>query len=99
NNVPKNDRILRMHYSEHEPINFYFLGIPPMGRDATDTEAWIRPAFLALVFPLLLDVKVVATESMLPLFNEADELPETVAFDSPHHFVTSLTGSSRLNID
>jgi CRISPR-associated protein Csc3 len=96
---PSKDRMFRLHYSEREPLTFYFIGIPPAGRDATETEAWVHPAFLALVLPILIDVKVVASESMIPLFNEATELPETVAFDGAHAFVQYLTGKSRLNLD
>lgn len=96
---PEQDRLFRLRYSEREPITFYFLGIPPAGREAKDAEAWVHPAFLALVLPLLIDVKVVASESMLPIFNEADELPETVAFDGAHAFLAYLTASSRLNLD
>jgi CRISPR-associated protein Csc3 len=96
---PADDRLFRLRYDEREPMTFSFLGIPPTSRDAKDAEAWIHPAFLALVLPLLLDVKVVASESMLPLIQEATELPETVLFDSPHQFVSYLTGSTRLNLD
>jgi len=96
---PSQDRLFRLRYSEHEPMTFFFLGIPPAGRDAKDAEAWVHPAFLSLLLPLLVDVKVVASESMMPVFNEADELPETVAFDGAHSFVTYLTGSARLNLD
>jgi CRISPR-associated protein Csc3 len=94
---PSGDRWLR--YSGQEAATFTLIGIPPSERDAKDAEAWIQPAFLALVLPLVLDVKVVASESMLPLFNEATELPETVALDAPHPFVTYLTRSNRINLD
>lgn len=94
---PSGDRWLR--YSSNEAATFTLIGIPPAERDARDAEAWIQPAFLALVLPLVIDVKVVASESMLPLFNEATELPETVALDAPHAFVTYLTRSNRINLD
>lgn len=96
---PNEDRLFRMRFSENEPVSFGVLGIPPASREAKDAEAWVHPAFLALVLPLLLDVKVVASESMLPLFNEATELPETVAFDGAHSFVAYLSPESRLNLD
>lgn len=95
----ESDRMQRLRFSESSPATFGMVGIPPAGRDSKDAEAWIHPAFLSLVLPLLLDVKVVASESMLPLLNEATELSETVFFDSPHQFVTYLTGSNRLNLD
>ena len=94
------DRYVRMHFPEHEPITFYFLGIsPPARRDAKDAEAWIHPAFLALLLPICLDVKVVASTSPLPLLLEADELPETVFLDGAHPFVQALVGRERINVD
>jgi CRISPR-associated protein Csc3 len=93
------DRYVRMHFPEHEPITFYFLGIPPPGRDAKDAEAWVHPAFLALLLPVCLDVKVVASSSPLPLLLEAAELDETVFLDGEHAFVRYLLGQERINID
>jgi CRISPR-associated protein Csc3 len=92
----EDDRLFRLRFGEHEAITFSFVGIPPADRDAKDAEAWINPSFLALVLPLLLDIKVVASESMLPSIQEATELPETVAFDSAHAFIGYLTEPSRL---
>ncbi len=96
---PEQDRLFRLHYEDLEPVTFGFVGLPPQERDAKDAEAWITPAFLALLLPLLLDIKVVASESMLPLFSEATELPETVAFDGAHAFVNYLVGKPRLTLD
>ncbi|NJM08204.1 type I-D CRISPR-associated protein Cas10d/Csc3 [Candidatus Gracilibacteria bacterium] len=93
------DRLFRLRFLESEPITFSFIGLPPGDRDAKDAEAWVNPAFLALVLPLLLDVKVVASESLLPIIQEATELPETVAFDGPHQFVSRLALEPRLNLD
>ena len=93
----RKDRWLR-YTSEHAGA-FGFLGIPPYGRDAKDAEAWIQPSLLALLMPLLIDVKVVASESMLPLLNEATELPETVLLDAPHQSIARLVEQTRLNLD
>ncbi|NWF81036.1 MAG: type I-D CRISPR-associated protein Cas10d/Csc3, partial [Chloroflexi bacterium] len=95
----EDDRLFRLRFPESEPITFSFIGLPPGERDAKDAEAWVNPAFLALVLPLLLDVKVVASESLLPIVQEATELPETVAFDGAHTFVRRLAGPARLNLD
>jgi len=92
----EDDRLFRLRFPSNEPITFSFVGLPPADRDAKDAEAWITPAFLALVLPLLLDIKVVASESMLPSVQEATELPETVAFDSAHAYVGYLTEPARL---
>ncbi len=95
----EDDRYVRMRFPEHEPITFYFLGIPPRSRDAKDAEAWVHPAFLALLLPICLDVKVVASASPLPLLLEADEITETVFLDGAHSFVKALVGQERVNID
>ncbi|HQH37170.1 MAG TPA: type I-D CRISPR-associated protein Cas10d/Csc3 [Anaerolineae bacterium] len=95
-----NDRYVRFHFAENEAATFYFLGVPPPSRDAKDAEAWVHPAFLALLLPLCLDVKVVASEASLPLLLEADEIDETVFLDAPHAAIRYLTGGElRVNID
>lgn len=96
---PEEDRYLRMHFPENEPITFYFLGVPPPGRDSKDAEAWVHPAFLALLLPLCVDVKVVASESQMPLMGEADELPETVFLDGAHAAIGYITHNERINLD
>jgi CRISPR-associated protein Csc3 len=97
---PASDRYVRMHFPEGMPITFHFLGVPLPGRNDTDTASWVHPAFLALLLPLCLDVKVVASESSLPLFLEADELHETVFLDGPHTAIRYLTdGQMRVNVD
>ncbi len=88
-----------MRFTDEEPSTFTFIGVPPPGRDAKDAEAWVHPAFLALLLPLCLDVKIVATESPVPLLLEADELPETVFIDGAHAFVGHLLRQERINID
>lgn len=97
--APGQDRVLRLHFPEDEPITFYFLGLPPPGRDAKDAEAWVNPALLALLLPLCLDVKVVASASSLPIINEAGELAETVLLDGAHAAISYITGEERLNLD
>lgn len=93
------DRYIRLHFPENEPVTFFFVGLPP-GRDAKDAEAWVHPAFLALLFPLCLDAKVVASEASLPLMLEADEISETVFLDAPHAAIGYLTqGQVRVNVD
>ncbi|MDW8392447.1 MAG: hypothetical protein RMK84_20210, partial [Oscillochloridaceae bacterium] len=52
-----------------------------------------------MLLPLLIDIKVVASESMLPIIQEANELYETVAFDGAHPAVVRLAGGERINLD
>lgn len=94
---PEDDHWLRMHFSDQQPT-FTFIGIPPV-LDAKDAEAWVKPALLTLLMPLLLDVKVVASESMMPIINEANEIPETVLIDSPHAWIPYILKHTRLNYD
>lgn len=96
---PSQDRMFRLHYPTNEPVTFYFMGLPPPSRDAKDAEAWVNPAFLALVLPLALDVKVIASESPLPLMVEANEMNETVFLDAPHDFVKYIIGRERISLD
>ena len=96
---PAKDRHLRMHFPPNEPITFFFLGVPPPKRDSKEAEAWVHPALLALLLPLCVDVKVVASEASLPLLNEANELPETVFLDGAHAAIGYLAGKERLNLD
>jgi len=96
---PTEDRMFRLQFPKGEPVTFFFLGVPPPGRDAKDAEAWVNPAFLALALPLALDVKVVATESSMPLLTEADELDETVFMDAPHDFVKDILGRERIPLE
>lgn len=96
---PEEDRYLRLHFPDNMPITFFFMGVPPPGRDSKDAEAWVHPAFLALLLPLCLDVKVIASESTMPLINEANELPETVFLDGAHAAIGYITGQERINLD
>jgi CRISPR-associated protein Csc3 len=93
------DRYVRLHFPETEPITFYFIGVPPPSRDPKDAEAWIHPALLSLLLPLCLDVKVVASESSIPLLLEADEINETVFLDAPHAAIQYIIQKTRVNVD
>ncbi len=97
--LPGQDRMLRLHFDQQQPISFFFLGIPPPGREAKDAESWVNPAFLALVLPLCLDVKVVVSQSPMPVINEANELAETVYFDGAHAAIGYIVDKERLNLD
>jgi CRISPR-associated protein Csc3 len=83
------NRVFKLEYPKDEPITFFFAAIPP-GRDATVTESWVMPAFLALIFPILFDTKVVASESVVPIYTSGADFEETVVFDAPHDFVGHL---------
>jgi CRISPR-associated protein Csc3 len=96
-NSKPSGRIVR--FGESAQSTFFMAGWRNLGKEVTDTESWIIPAWLALVLPILLDVKVIVSESSLPLIVETDELAETVWFDGAHAAIRTLVGADRLNID
>lgn len=52
----------------------------------TTTDAWAEPAFLALALPLLLGIKVVATASPVPLYNNGSEFSAIAQVDGSANF-------------
>lgn len=92
------DRTFKIHYPEDQPMTFYFMAMPP-GRDSTDTESWVMPSWLALAFPMILDVKTVVSESPVPPFIDGTEFEETVFLDSAPHAFRVLTGGDRFRLD
>jgi CRISPR-associated protein Csc3 len=68
------------------------------GSRDSDTEAWVKPAFLALSLPLILNVKTVVSELPMPLFATGNDFKETVILDAPHPFLKHLLTADRLRI-
>jgi CRISPR-associated protein Csc3 len=91
--------IIRQKYDENYMAGLFSFAIKPLGKDPTDTDAWIVPAFHALALPLLLNVKVVATTSFVPLFASGAEFPETAVLDAPHQFTRYALGKDRFRVD
>ena len=92
------DRTFKLSYPEDQPLTFYFMALPP-GRDATDTESWVMPAWLAFAFPMILDVKTVVSESPIPPFNDGAEFEESVFLDSVPQAFRVLTKRDRFRLD
>ncbi len=82
----------------NEPMTFFFMALPP-GRDATDTESWVMPAWLAFALPLVLDVKVVASESPVPPFISGADFEQTTVLDGAHQAIASLTQKEQYRLD
>jgi len=95
---PGKDRTFKLSYPEDQPLTFYFMALPP-GRDATDTESWVMPAWLAFAFPMILDVKTVVSESPIPPFNDGAEFEESVFLDSVPQAFRVLTKRDRFRLD
>jgi len=94
----KKDRTFKLSYPEDKPLTFYFMALPP-GRDPTDTESWVMPAWLGLAFPMILDVKTVVSESPIPPYRDGAEFEETVFLDSAPQAIRSLTRCDRFRLD
>lgn len=91
--------IIRQRYDEHDMAGLFSFAVKPLGKDPSDTEAWIVPTFHTLFLPLLLDVKVVATPSFVPIFSSGTEFPETAVLDAPHQFTRYVLGKDRFRVD
>jgi CRISPR-associated protein Csc3 len=83
------DQTFKLSYPSQRPLTFFFMALPP-GRDATDTESWVMPAWLAFALPLVLDVKVVASESPVPPFISGADFERTAILDGAHQAIASL---------
>jgi CRISPR-associated protein Csc3 len=94
----KRDRTFKLSYPEDQPLTFYFMALPP-GKDPTDTESWIMPAWLGFTFPMILDVKTVVSESPIPPFNDGAEFEESVFLDSAPQAFRVLLGRDRFRLD
>lgn len=94
----KRDRTFKLSYPEDQPLTFYFMALPP-GKDPTDTESWIMPAWLGFTFPMILDVKTVVSESPIPPFNDGAEFEESVFLDSAPQAFRVLVGRDRFRLD
>ena len=92
------DRTFKLSYPEDQPLTFYFMALPP-GRDSTDTESWVMPTWLALAFPMILDVKTVVSESPIPPFNDGAEFEESVFLDSVPHAFRALVKRDSFRLD
>lgn len=95
---PEDDRTFKISFPEQETLTFFFLGLPP-GREPTDTESWVTPAWLALALPLVLDVKVVASESPVPPFISGADFEQTVLLDGEHQAIRSLIKKDNYRLD
>jgi CRISPR-associated protein Csc3 len=94
----KRDRTFKLAYPDDQPLTFYFMALPP-GKDPTDTESWVMPAWLAFAFPMILDVKTVVSESPIPPFNDGTEFEESVFLDSAPQAFRVLTQRDRFRLD
>jgi CRISPR-associated protein Csc3 len=91
------DQTFKLNYP-NEPLTFFFMALPP-GRDATDTESWVMPSWLAFALPLVLDVKVVASESPVPPFISGADFEQTTVLDGEHQAIATLVKRDTYRLD
>lgn len=94
----EDDRTFKISYPDNQPLTFFFLALPP-GKDATDTESWVMPTWLAFALPLILDVKTVASESPVPPFISGADFEKTVVIDGEHQAIRSLIKEDNYRLD
>lgn len=94
----EDDRTFKISYPDHQPLTFFFFALPP-GKDATDTESWVMPAWLAFALPLILDVKTVASESPVPPYISGADFEKTVILDGEHQAIRSLIKHDEYRLD
>lgn len=92
-------RIIRQNYDDHDLAALFNFAIHPFGEKPSDTDSWIIPAFYAIAFPLLLDLKVVATTSFVPLFSSGADFKESAILDAPQQFIRYALGKDRFRVD
>ncbi|MGB3403845.1 MAG: type I-D CRISPR-associated protein Cas10d/Csc3 [Microcoleaceae cyanobacterium] len=88
-------RLSQDKYSSDAPFMAITYTTP---RGKTQTDAWVKPAFLALALPLLLGVKVVTTASSIPLYGSDADFRESVILDGVVGFWNILGLSKSLRI-
>ena len=96
--LPEDDKTFKISYPDDETLTFFFMGLPP-GREPTDTESWVMPAWLAFTLPLVLDVKVVVSESPIPPFISGADFEQTVLLDGEHQAIRSLIRKDNYRLD
>ncbi len=80
--------------------DFSFVAINyTLAKDRTRTESWVEPAFWALALPMLLGVKVVATSSSVPPFQNSSDLQECARLDGPADFWSMLSLPTTLHFN
>ncbi|NJM18073.1 MAG: type I-D CRISPR-associated protein Cas10d/Csc3 [Richelia sp. SM1_7_0] len=102
---PEDDRTFKISFPQKETLTFFFIGIPPEIKyengkaKVIDTESWVTPAWLAFILPLVMDVKVVASESPVPPFISGADFEETVLLDGEHQAIHSLIKKDIYRLD
>ncbi|MEW6496910.1 MAG: type I-D CRISPR-associated protein Cas10d/Csc3, partial [Cyanobacteriota bacterium] len=105
NSQPEDDRTFKISYPNDETLTFFFIALPPEVRyengkaKVIETESWVMPAWLTLALPLVMDVKVVASESPVPPFISGADFEQTALLDGEHQAIHSLVRKDNHRLD
>jgi CRISPR-associated protein Csc3 len=97
--------IFKIDYPGDQPLTFFFMAMPPQvrydngKRKVVETESWVMPAWLAFALPLILDVKVVASESPVPPFISGADFEHTTVLDGEHQAIATLVKQKQYRLD
>lgn len=98
--VEKREYTLRKPtFSERDAASLFFFTLRPATKQPTETEAWIVPLFYTLALPLLLDLKLVATASFVPIVQSGADFRGTALLDAAHGFTRYILDGDELRID
>jgi CRISPR-associated protein Csc3 len=105
NSQLEDDRTFKISYPDDETLTLFFIALPPEVRyengkaKVIETESWVIPAWLALALPLIMDVKVVASESPVPPFISGADFEQTALLDGEHQAIHSLVRKDNYRLD
>ncbi len=93
-------------FSDRDPASLFFFTLRPRipksaqgNNEPTDTDAWVIPTFYALALPLLLDLKVVASSSFVPVYSSGADFRCTTILDAPHSFTQYAIGKDQFRVN
>jgi CRISPR-associated protein Csc3 len=92
----KDTSYLKMDFPEKENMN---LIMTCLKGGESDTESWTTPTLLSFFYFIMLNAKVVVSDSVIPLYNSQHELKESIVLDSVHSSIKNILSSTHLNID
>lgn len=101
----RDNDIFKISYPDDKPLTFFFMAMPPQvryensKRKIVETESWVMPAWLTLALPLVLDVKVVASESPVPPYVSGADFEQTAILDGVHQTIASLVKQNQYRLD
>ena len=85
-------------FRENAFAGYAMVSLTPRGKKTTITDAWILPTLYTLLLPLILNVRVVASQSVIPLYTSADDFVETSVLDGVHGSLRTVLEATTFRI-